>query len=735
MKSRPIPFILFLFLPAWTTVWAEEPDALGVDQLEIAGTDTSLKLWKDAHGDTTSYAISKDGGKTFSEKRTAKHQIKLRFGDFTPDPGRAAPPVPPMFEAAPSAQLFIVQFQTQPLREYHNAIEELGGKMLAFLPHHAYIARFNPDLKAAMEALPFVRWVGPFHPAYRLEEFMLENLENREQAYGLQKYNIMVFESGMAEKRRVAEVIYALGGVVDREHAGKFLLEATLTPDQLFTVITLDEVLFVDRWSPGETDMDTAREMGGAVYLSTVAGFNGEGVRGEIIDLGFNMTHGDFASRPLIEHTAVSSNSHGAACSGILFADGSGNPMGTGLMPMGQGIVADWDVVSIGTPRYDHTGELVQPPYEAVLQTASVGSDRTTEYTTISADTDAALFDFDIVHCQSQSNAGTRDSRPQAWAKNIISGGAINHQDTLDRSDDCWCNDASIGPATDGRIKPDVSGYYDAIFTTTTGSTTAYTTSFGGTSGGTPIVCGYVGLIFQMWSEGVFGNPVDGGTVFDNRCHMTTAKALVINSASPWDFTGQAHDLTRVHQGWGFPDVQRLYDDRDRIFIVDEADLIENLQTNSYSLRVLPSEDDLRVTMVYADPPGNPAATIHRINDLSLRVTSPSGTQYWGNQGLLDGNWSTPGGAANEVDTVENVFVPDPECGIWTVEVIASEIIQDGHVETPNVDADYALVAKGAVEIDDFAFCFDAQTQVVCAPADLTMDIDVSERQTYHQRT
>ena len=60
------------------------------------------------------------------------------------------------------------------------------------------------------------------------------------------------------------------------------------------------------------------------------------------------------------------------------------------------------------------------------------------------------------------------------------------------------------------------------------------------TSGATPSVAGYFGLFFQMWSEEVFGNtvPISGGTPFQNRPHMTTAKAAMINTASPWDFSG-----------------------------------------------------------------------------------------------------------------------------------------------------------------------------------------------------
>lgn len=669
--------------------------------MAIDGSDVILKLWEGPGPDgnvVPHYSISLDG-QEFCDPRPTSYVLKLRHGRFDPLSASPAPQIEPGFEADETMSLYIVQFVTQPLEEFRQAIGDLGGTVHTFLSQHAHIVKMDPDVRDAVEALPFVRWVGPFHPAYRLEEYMLDNAEWANQLFPLQKYNIAVFESGMAQKDIVADRIEDMGGYVDRRHAGKVLLEATLTPEQLFEVIRWDEVMFVDRWSPGEADMDIARNIGGANFIENETGFTGQGVRGEIIDLGFNLTHVDFQSRPLIQHTTVNTDSHGASCSGITFGDGTGNPQGRGMLPDGQGIVADWDVVSIGQPRYDHTGELVQDPYFAVFQTASVGSDRTTEYTNISADTDAALFDFDIVHCQSQSNSGWEDSRPQAWAKNIISGGGVYHYNTEDKDDDCWCSGASTGPATDGRVKPDLCSFYDDIFTTTSGSSTAYTSGFGGTSGATPIIAGHVGVFFQMWSEGVFGNPYDpNATVFENRCHMTTAKAALINTAEQYAFDGLDHDMTRVHQGWGMPDLERLYNMRYKMLIVDETEVLTNLGSAIYSVAVEPAEEMLKATLVYADPPGTPYGNQHRVNDLTLRVTSPSNVIYYGNNGLMEGNWSTPGGSPNEVDTVENVFVENPESGMWTVEVIAYEIIEDGHVETGQLDADFALVVTGVQE-------------------------------------
>ena len=89
-----------------------------------------------------------------------------------------------------------------------------------------------------------------------------------------------------------------------------------------------------------------------------------------------------------------------------------------------------------------------------------------------------------------------------------------------------------------------------------------------------------------------------------------------------------------------------------------------------------------------------PGAAKAGVNDLTLKLTAPDGTVYFGNNGLSTGVWSTSGGVANTVDNVENVFVNAAAAGTWTVEVIATQVNADGHVETAGTDADYALVVS-----------------------------------------
>jgi fibronectin type 3 domain-containing protein len=336
--------------------------------------------------------------------------------------------------------------------------------------------------------------------------------------------------------------------------------------------------------------------------------------------------------------------------------------------------------------------------FRGVFQTNSWGSSQTTSYTSASAEMDEIIFDLDVIITQSQSNTGERESRPQAWAKNIVAVGGVRHYDTLSRSDDVWNQSASIGPASDGRVKPDVWHFYDytraAYYT---GDTNYY--NFGGTSGATPITAGHLGLIFQMWADGVFeGSPGLGRDVFNSKPHFTTAKALLIHSAYQYPFSGTSHDKTRMHQGWGMPDVKNLYDMAEAHnwnfpVLIDESAVIAALETHTYNVEV-DGTKPFKATLVYADPPCVPGASPHRINDLSLKVTGPDGT-FWGNNGLNIGVWSASGGSSNTIDTVENVFIETPTAGTWTVEILADLVVEDSHVETPAMDADYALVVSG----------------------------------------
>lgn len=638
------------------------------------------------------YSLSIDGGRSSTTFET-DNLLKLRYRTF--DPMIERPEIPAVLSGASNGRLFIVQYFTQDTDSYRRAIDGLGVERIHHLPENAVLVRGDAAQILRVAGLPFVRFIEPYHPAFRIDEQMQDEIAkgNMPERW----YNLLVARRGLSEKEAVRARILALGGETDAElPAQDFIMRAKMDRETLLDIIRRDDVLFVDPWSAPENDMDLARQIGGANYIESTLGFTGQGVRGEVMDGGLQTTHVDFQSPAPVLHGAVGIDSHGTSTFGQIFGDGTADPTARGMIPDAIGIIASYTNL---TDRYVHTQDLLTPAYEAVFQSNSWGSTLTAAYTTISAEMDTIIFDLDFLICQSQSNNGNQLSRPQAWAKNVVSVGGIKHQNTLTTADDNWTTGASIGPASDGRIKPDISSFYDLIRTTTSGSDTAYTSSFGGTSGATPIVAGHFGIFFQMWNAGLFPVtlPVPGGSVFQNRPHATTAKAMMLNTTTQYPFSGTTADLTRVHQGWGYPSVQTLYDQRQKMLIVNETTVLSSLQTASHYVVVGNGEPEFRATLVYADPAALPSAAIHRLNDLTLKVTDPHGTVYWGNNGLLAGNVSLPGGAADTINTVEQVIVPTPIDGLWTIDVIASAVVVDGHVETPAVDADFALVVRGGV--------------------------------------
>ena len=645
-------------------------------------------------------AISKDGGDTWMQPKAMTDEIPLQAGTLVPN--LTAPAVPKGLRAGEENRVFLVQFETQSLSVWRSRLRELGAEVLGYVPHNSHIVRMEPGLVSEVESQSFVRWVGPFEAAYRTSPGLLADLGDSDVLS--RRFRLQTLVAGAEEKALLSREIRDIGGQVVLAIPDGYIVEALLTDNQALELLTSNHVQWIDEWSAPEEDMDIGRVIAGADYvLTSPGGYDGTGVRAEVCDGGVDTDHPDFIN-PVPIHGAVNSAgvNHGTCTYGINFGSGGGNAAATGMVPGAYGYFAYYSAL---IDRYTHTAQLVDPTleYKCVYQSNSWGNSTTLSYNSYSFELDDIIWQSDIAIFQSQSNTGNQYSRPQAWAKNIVSVGGARHYNDSNSDNDAWANSASVGPAADGRVKPDLTFFYDYILTTDADPggyvSGPYRSDFGGTSGATPMVAGTSGLFFQMWQDNVWGTAPGLGTVFDERPHFTTMKALLINSAEQYDWTTTNPDLTRFRQGWGRPNAQNGYDRAALTRVVDETSVLEALESDTYAATVPASQDALKITMVYADRAGTTSASIHRVNDVTLKVTSPSGTVYWGNNGLTSGLWSTPGGAADTLNTVENVFIQSPEAGDWSIEVIASEVNMDVHVETLEDDQDYALVVYGVTDM------------------------------------
>ncbi len=651
--------------------------------ISVPGSNTRVAVWEHRFGltrDESAFAIQRDGAAFSAAKRTTP---ELVFRDRRFDPTREP--------AAAAASLQVIQFYSTVLPEYLAALEKAGVELIQPFPRNAYVARMGERVGALVAKQAFVRAVTPLSSGVRID---LQGTDGERPRV----YHLMSATQRPEDKGTLVAELERVGAVINRSTIDHFLLEATLDGAQLREMAASPLVLHIEPWSEAEPDVDLARELSGANFIETTLGLTGQGVRAEVMDGNVLDQHSDLKGRVTFHGPHSGDASHGTCTTGLVFGSGAGRPQARGLLPSGEAIFADYDQLSASSgagtrDRRVHTQELVKPPYEALFQSNSWGSSLTTSYSAISAELDGILFDLDFLLFNSQSNTGSRSSRPQAWAKNVVSIGGVKHFETLAVTDDRWASGGSIGPASDGRIKPDLSHFWDA--TLAPASSGGYDPNFGGTSGATPMTAGLSGLFLQMWANGVFGNTTPGNTVFANRPHFTTTKAVLINTATQWAFSGASHDLTRVNQGWGRVDLARLYNVRNNLLVIDETALLAVGESSKHTVTVAPGTPELRATLTWADPAAVPSAGIHRINDLTLKVTDPNGVVYFGNNGLLASMFSSPGGSANTIDTVENVFVATPVAGAWQIEVRADDLAQDGHVETAALDADFALVVSG----------------------------------------
>lgn len=677
-----------LSFPGGSAFHRTQSRVVGLDTVRLG--NTTVATWREGAKDM--YAVSIDG-QTAAAVRESSGVLRLKYAEF--DPLKHQPTVPVDLQQPTGSRSLIVQFETQPLDEYRAALEGLGARVTQYLPDDAYVVLVPAGREQAVRSLPFVRWVGAFHGAYRLESELLDSLAAG--TYETCELDVQVISDDPALKAEVVAKAQMVGVQIVTPGDSGTLLIARADAGALKRLAALDGISWIGRKGEPGNDMDIVRTVSGANYVQTNGGFRGSGVNAHDIDAGFRLTHNDFVGH-ITPRNNPGVDSHGTATAGIVGGAGVANAAGTGMMPESHLVVTPYTTNWNGAARLALTQDTVNV-FNCVLETNSWGDARTSQYTSISSYMDEIVYKTDLLILNSMSNAGSTQVRPQAWGKNIVGVGAVNHFGNTNLADDRWSSGASIGPAADGRIKPELSFYYDSIFCPTSTSDSAYTSSFGGTSAATPMTAGACGLFFDMWNEGLFGNSTLGNSVFANRPVSALAKAIMINTAKLYP-QGQT-DINRNIQGWGLPDLQNLHTKSGKILWVNESDLLTQLQSKTYKLHVPAGTPEFRATMAYIDYWAAANANPTQVNRLSLQVISPSGTTYWGNNGMsgaAGANTTTPGGSMDTLNNNQNVYVTNPQSGTWTVIVKAEILAQDGHPETVGVtDSGFGLAVSGGI--------------------------------------
>jgi subtilisin-like proprotein convertase family protein len=139
----------------------------------------------------------------------------------------------------------------------------------------------------------------------------------------------------------------------------------------------------------------------------------------------------------------------------------------------------------------------------------------------------------------------------------------------------------------------------------------------------------------------------------------------------------------------------------------------------------------IRFTLVWTDPPGNPAAGVKLVNNLDLIVTNlATGDVFVGNDippnEAFNRSWES--GTVPDFDVVnnvENIYLPPSPCTNYSVTVSASAVnVNAVTARTNDIVQDYALViSSGDGKVPDAILASDsASLSVASAPVTLVMN-------------
>ena len=475
----------------------------------------------------------------------------------------------------------------------------------------------------------------------------------------------------------------------------------------------------------------------------------GQGILGGIWDGGdVRATHAEFQTNRVSNQNAAGNNNHATHVAGTMIARGA-NANALGMAPAASLLAYDFfndlsemtframaspgepDTIQISNHSYGYAaGWAHQFTPRRWYGTWSPGvreSDHFGRYSIADHDRDALLYEapyyLPFIAAGNDRNdvpptSGTNfqylqggtwqtkpydpdtDPYPDGWKeggyntipygnglKNALVVGAVNDavsEGERDIGSATMSNFSSWGPTDDGRIKPDLVANGVGLYSASSSGNNSYTT-MSGTSMATPNASGSALLLLELQQQLFPGTYLTASAI----------KGLLLHTADSLDDPGPDY-----RHGWGLMNAQAAADQllahaehpEAGFLIEDSIDHTNDVRTYTIHWN---GEDALRATLVWTDPPGPDnlvglnLTNLTLVNDLDLRIISPSGTTNY--PWVLDPSApSQPATTGDNVrDNVEQVKLAEPtEMGIYTVQVTFKDTLFDEHQA-------YALLISG----------------------------------------
>ncbi|MEM7368413.1 MAG: S8 family serine peptidase [Bacteroidota bacterium] len=557
----------------------------------------------------------------------------------------------------------VLQFESIPDADLKKNLNFRNIRLLQYLGDRAYLAQLPTKISLAELETLSIQAIEPYQKAWKHDPRVPDQLP--EWAIPRPDWGdlTVLFQEGtdFAETIQQVEEIEE-AQVLFRYEAG-YLIHLRLPLDAVDQLISLPSIGYVEPIDPpAEVENHEARILtrSNALAGQTHAGLpmNGAGVDIAIGDDGGIGPHIDFHNRLAGIHTTYAGGTHGDHVAGTIL--GAGN-----LDPRHQGFAygASLHTFSYWDAMYSFPNSYTESDIRITSQ--SLGNGCNTGYNSLAqlVDRQAVLHDG-LMHVFSAGNSGGSSCGGLAggWrtitggiksGKNVLAVGAVDDNGNI-------LSFSSKGPATDGRIKPDICAVGLSVASTRPDNT--YGISHG-TSMACPGVSGTLAQLYQVYRSLNNGSEPTGGLM----------KAILLNSAT--DKGNSGPDLS---YGWGVINARAAYRclEEHRYFSAS----VNHGETNRHELVIPAGTQRAKIMVYWTDPEAALNASSALINDLDVVVEDAGATVYdpW----LMDpGDTPTPQSCyapalkgADHRNNMEQVEIILPTGGVYSLHVSGTQV-------------------------------------------------------------
>ncbi|WP_298417892.1 S8 family serine peptidase [uncultured Kordia sp.] len=552
-----------------------------------------------------------------------------------------------------------IRFDQTPTQAIQDDFATRNLKLIEYYPDKTYLFYFPKNTQVSFLQQSGAISIIPVENNFKQSsEVKFNNIDS----YAMQGNNVllMIEHYNFINKTYVLEELVKVGSVsIVENYKGHNIVQIAVPYAKIDVVASKPFVKWIELIAPPSEQDDTrGRGLHRASNLETQTptgrNYTGAGIGIMVRDDGVVGPHIDFQGRLDNSGAVTLAQTHGDRVAGVSSGAGNLDPTTRGMAAGSDAYIVDYDPSFLDAP----TTNLINNG-SVQITNSSYSNGCNAGYSVVANRLDDQMNTRpELLHVFSAGNSGTTNCGYGAgnlWGN--ITGGHKQGKNVITVANTYFDGQIEVsssrGPATDGRIKPDISAYGRDVTTTIENNEYQVTN---GTSFSAPAIAGISAQLYEA-----YGN-LNGGAFPD----ASLIKAAMLNTTN--DLGNAGPDFIF---GWGMVNGLRA------AMLLEDGhyldDTVAQGANNNHSITIPANTKEVRFMVYWSDEAAAPGASTALVNDLDLVVTDPGNTthQPWvlntiANAALL--NLPAARGA-DHLNNMEQVLIDNPAAGTYNINV------------------------------------------------------------------